>query len=111
MTSDVRSAGTPPMAYSSQYPEIAARGVRSSCEASDTKRLILRSDSSRARSLGGSGLGLAIVSGILQAHRGQVSLSKTSGGGLTVHIELPLHLDALAAAPLPSGAPAPDTLT
>lgn len=70
-----------------------------------------RAESSRARSLGGSGLGLAIVSGILQAHRGQVSLSKTSGGGLTVHIELPLHLDALAAAPLPSGAPAPDTLT
>jgi len=37
----------------------------------------------------GTGLGLAIVSGILAAHRGNASLSKTKGGGLTVRIELP----------------------
>ena len=38
----------------------------------------------------GSGLGLAIVSGILAAHRGNASLTKTKGGGLTVRIELPM---------------------
>ena len=48
-----------------------------------------RADSSRNRKSGGSGLGLAIVSGILAAHRGNASLSKTKGGGLTVRIELP----------------------
>ena len=48
-----------------------------------------RADSSRNRKSGGSGLGLAIVSGILAAHRGNVSLTKTKGGGLTVRIELP----------------------
>lgn len=48
-----------------------------------------RADSSRNRKSGGSGLGLAIVSGILAAHRGNASLTKTKGGGLTVRIELP----------------------
>ena len=38
----------------------------------------------------GTGLGLAIVSGILAAHKGNASLTKTKGGGLTVRIELPL---------------------
>ncbi|QWW19906.1 HAMP domain-containing histidine kinase [Schaalia sp. 19OD2882] len=49
-----------------------------------------RTENSRNRSLGGSGLGLAIVAGILGAHHGQAKLSRTSGGGLTVRIELPL---------------------
>ncbi|WP_165216544.1 HAMP domain-containing sensor histidine kinase [Schaalia sp. ZJ1691] len=49
-----------------------------------------RADTSRARISGGSGLGLAIVSGILAAHHGSADLRKTKGGGLTVHIELPL---------------------
>ena len=48
-----------------------------------------RADTSRNRKSGGSGLGLAIVSGILAAHKGTASLSKTKGGGLTVRIELP----------------------
>ena len=48
-----------------------------------------RADTSRNRKSGGSGLGLAIVSGILAAHRGRASLTKTKGGGLTVRIELP----------------------
>ena len=39
---------------------------------------------------GGSGLGLAIMAGIINAHRGNATLSKTKGGGLTVRIELPL---------------------
>ena len=49
-----------------------------------------RADTSRNRKSGGSGLGLAIVSGILAAHKGNASLTKTKGGGLTVRIELPL---------------------
>ena len=49
-----------------------------------------RADTSRNRRSGGSGLGLAIVSGILAAHRGNASLTKTKGGGLTVRIELPM---------------------
>jgi len=48
-----------------------------------------RADTSRNRKSGGSGLGLAIVSGILTAHKGNASLTKTKGGGLTVRIELP----------------------
>lgn len=49
-----------------------------------------RAEDSRNRSLGGSGLGLAIVSGILTAHHGRATLTRTRGGGLTVRIELPL---------------------
>ncbi|WP_115726665.1 sensor histidine kinase [Actinomyces culturomici] len=49
-----------------------------------------RADTSRARSHGGSGLGLAIVAGILAAHKGTATLTKTKGGGLTVRIELPV---------------------
>ena len=48
-----------------------------------------RSDTSRNRETGGSGLGLAIVLGIVAAHRGTVQMLQTSGGGATVHIELP----------------------
>lgn len=47
-----------------------------------------RTDKSRSREKGGSGLGLAIVSGIVQAHQGEVQMKATPGGGLTVHIEL-----------------------
>lgn len=49
-----------------------------------------RTENSRNRSLGGSGLGLAIVSGILSAHHGAATLLRTSGGGLTVCVEMPL---------------------
>lgn len=37
----------------------------------------------------GSGLGLAIVKGIVELHRGQIGLYDTSGGGLSVRIDLP----------------------
>ena len=49
-----------------------------------------RADSSRNRASGGSGLGLAIVAAIVGAHRGRVSVSETTGGGLTVRVDLPL---------------------
>lgn len=49
-----------------------------------------RADSSRNRASGGSGLGLAIVAAIVGAHRGRVSVRETTGGGLTVRVDLPL---------------------
>ncbi|KQO63466.1 sensor histidine kinase [Curtobacterium sp. Leaf261] len=49
-----------------------------------------RADTSRARDTGGSGLGLAIVSGIVAAHRGEVEVFDTVGGGATFRVWLPL---------------------
>ncbi|MFB8230091.1 ATP-binding protein [Cellulosimicrobium sp. NPDC055967] len=49
-----------------------------------------RADSSRNRASGGSGLGLAIVAAIVGAHGGRVSVRETTGGGLTVRVDLPL---------------------
>ncbi|GAA1859906.1 HAMP domain-containing sensor histidine kinase [Myceligenerans crystallogenes] len=48
-----------------------------------------RADSSRNRESGGSGLGLAIVSAIVDAHRGEIEVVQTPGGGLTVRVTLP----------------------
>lgn len=39
---------------------------------------------------GGAGLGMAIVAAIVTAHRGDVSLTQTPGGGTTVRVALPL---------------------
>lgn len=39
---------------------------------------------------GGAGLGMAIVAAIVAAHRGEVSLAQTPGGGTTVRVALPL---------------------
>ncbi len=39
---------------------------------------------------GGAGLGMAIVAAIVTAHRGDVSLAQTPGGGTTVRVALPL---------------------
>lgn len=49
-----------------------------------------RADSARTRVTGGSGLGLSIVSALVAAHRGEVSVSDTPGGGATFAVELPL---------------------
>ena len=43
----------------------------------------------------GSGLGLAIVKRIVEAHRGQVSIHSTVGGGTTVAVTLPAARDSL----------------
>ncbi|KAM9862964.1 cell wall metabolism sensor histidine kinase WalK [Leucobacter sp. BZR 635] len=48
-----------------------------------------RADSSRNRETGGSGLGLAIVKSIVEAHRGDVSVHDTPGGGATFRVDLP----------------------
>lgn len=49
-----------------------------------------RADSSRNRDTGGSGLGLAIVQSIVAAHRGEVHVVETPGGGATFRVLLPL---------------------
>ena len=49
-----------------------------------------RADSSRNRDTGGSGLGLAIASSIVAAHRGEIRVLETPGGGATFQVSLPL---------------------
>ena len=49
-----------------------------------------RADPSRSRDSGGAGLGLSIVSAVVTAHGGKVNVRKTSGGGATFEVELPL---------------------
>jgi two-component system OmpR family sensor kinase len=49
-----------------------------------------RADSARTRVTGGSGLGLSIVAALVAAHRGEVSVTDTPGGGATFTVTLPL---------------------
>ena len=51
-----------------------------------------RADSSRNRDTGGSGLGLAIAASIVAAHKGEVQVLETPGGGATFRVALPLLL-------------------
>jgi len=49
-----------------------------------------RADTSRTRDTGGSGLGLAIAASIITAHKGEVQVLETPGGGATFRVSLPL---------------------
>ncbi len=49
-----------------------------------------RADSARTRVTGGSGLGLSIVAALVAAHRGNVAVTDTPGGGATFTVSLPL---------------------
>ena len=49
-----------------------------------------RFDRSRSRDTGGSGLGLSIIAAIVKEHSGEISLSKSTLGGLAIHIQLPI---------------------
>lgn len=48
-----------------------------------------RTDASRNRGTGGTGLGLAIAAAIVAAHRGEITLRPTPGGGATFVVQLP----------------------
>jgi len=50
---------------------------------------LYRQEASRNRRTGGAGLGLAICRNIVEAHRGTISASPSSLGGLCIRIEIP----------------------
>ena len=50
-----------------------------------------RVDSARTRQIGGTGLGLAIVKGIIQRHRGAITIDSVVGEGTTFHVYLPIY--------------------
>ena len=49
-----------------------------------------RTEQSRSRRTGGLGLGLMLVRQIVEAHGGSVQAENRAGGGLAVHLRLPL---------------------
>ena len=50
-----------------------------------------RVDKSRSRLRGGSGLGLPIAKAIIEAHRGEIDITRIDTGGTEVHVRLPQH--------------------
>ena len=50
-----------------------------------------RVDSARTRQVGGTGLGLAIVKGIVQRHRGAITIDSVVGEGSTFTVFLPIY--------------------
>jgi signal transduction histidine kinase len=53
----------------------------------------VRLDSDRARDGGGTGLGLAIVAEVVAAHGGTVAIDDRPGGGTTMIVALPQHIN------------------
>ncbi|MCI5049875.1 MAG: ATP-binding protein [Rickettsiales bacterium] len=52
-----------------------------------------RVDSARTREIGGTGLGLAIVKGIVNRHRGAITVDSIEGEGTTFSVYLPIYED------------------
>lgn len=52
-----------------------------------------RVDSARTRTVGGTGLGLAIVKGIINRHRGAITIDSVIGKGSTFNVFLPIYED------------------
>ncbi len=73
--------------------ELAIKDSGPGIEAEDVNRIFsrfYRADEARNRDDGGSGLGLAIAKSIVQAHKGQIWAESGAGGGLMVHIKIPI---------------------
>lgn len=51
---------------------------------------LFRTEASRNRNSGGAGLGLSLCQSIVQAHDGQIDISDSDLGGITVTVRLPL---------------------
>jgi signal transduction histidine kinase len=49
-----------------------------------------RLETSRNRGTGGAGLGLAIARGLVEAHRGELSIQEAPSGGARISVRLPL---------------------
>jgi len=58
-------------------------------ERENVLRPFYRCEESRSRATGGIGLGLSIAADAIASHGGQLALSETPGGGLTVEVRLP----------------------
>jgi signal transduction histidine kinase len=58
-------------------------------ERENVLRPFYRCEESRSRDTGGIGLGLSIAADAIASHGGQLALSETPGGGLTVEVRLP----------------------
>ncbi|HLG88843.1 MAG TPA: ATP-binding protein [Alphaproteobacteria bacterium] len=90
----VRYAGSAEIAARRDGDEIEIRvvdhgpGIPES-ERDDVLKPFYRCESSRSRETGGIGLGLSIAADTIRAHGGRISLSDTSGGGLTVELRMP----------------------
>ncbi len=69
---------------------VADHGPGLTADAGRVFEPFFRGDTGRSRDRGGSGLGLSIVAAVVTAHRGQVRVSETPGGGATFEVELPL---------------------
>lgn len=50
-----------------------------------------RFDESRSRETGGTGLGMTLMKSIVEAHRGELAISRSELGGLKLEIRLPLN--------------------
>ncbi|MBO0906077.1 sensor histidine kinase [Jiella sonneratiae] len=54
----------------------------------------VRMEASRSRATGGAGLGLAVVRGLVEAHRGTLSVGAAASGGARFDVRLPLFVAA-----------------
>jgi signal transduction histidine kinase len=90
----VRYGGAAELSLSRDRDEVVIRvadhgpGIQAA-ERENVLRPFYRCEASRSRDTGGIGLGLSIASDTVNAHGGNMALSETPGGGLTVEVRLP----------------------